>query len=91
MKFNLPKDFFSNPTPPEIYLCNTSKRILGQLNYNSGGGVFKWNSYSEISFSVDRTYTDILTGETKINPLLIKCKDQEMFMLKTLDISPYKI
>jgi hypothetical protein len=73
MRLSIPKDYFDgSPTPPNIYLCNTSKRILGQLHAYDRHGSFKWNSYSEIQFSVDREYVDILTGETKVHPLFDK-------------------
>lgn len=73
MRLSISKDYFDgSPTPPEIYLCNTSKRILGQLPAYDRRGTFKWNSYSEIQFSVDREYVDVLTGETKVHPLFDK-------------------
>ena len=50
-----------------------SKRI-GELNAYDVSGTFKWNSYSEITFTIDFKYTDILTGETKINPLFDKAE-----------------
>ena len=84
MKLFIPKDYFNNPTPPEIYLCNTSKRILGQLHAYDRHGTFKWNTYSEIQFSVDRTYVDILTGETKVHPLFDKVESPRNVYVKNI-------
>lgn len=84
MKFSLPKDYFNNPKPPEAYLCNTSKKIIGQLDVYDLRGTFKWNAYSEISFSVDRTYTDVLTGENKINLLFDKIESPRNIYLKNI-------
>lgn len=72
MNLFIPKDTILNPVPPNVYLCNTSKTILGQLPAYEVSGNFKWNACSEISLSVDRTYTDVITGEQKIHPLFDK-------------------
>ena len=75
MKLIIPKDVFSgNPTPPRLFLCTTGKKRIGELNAYNVSGTFKWNSYSEITFTIDFKYTDILTGETKINPLFDKAE-----------------
>lgn len=72
MKLFIDRNFFDDPEPPAIYLCNTSKKVIGELYATNINGNFKWNSYSEISFEVPRTYVDILTGETKVHPLYDK-------------------
>lgn len=82
MKLFIDRDFFDNPIPPTIYLCNTAKRIIGELPATNRSGNFKWNSYSEISFEVPRTYVDILTGETKIHPLYDKVEAPRNVLLK---------
>lgn len=69
MKLFIPKDMFDNPTLPNIYLCTTNKKIIGQLPAYDVSGTFKWNTYSELQLSLDRQYTDILTGQTVMNPL----------------------
>lgn len=84
MKLFIPKDYFNNPTPPEIYLCNTSKRILCQLPAYDRHGTFKWNTYSEIQFSVDRTYVDMLTGETKVHPWFDKIESPRNVYVKNI-------
>ena len=72
MKLYIPKDRLLNPVPPDIYLCNTSKRIIGQLPAYETKGTFKWNTYSEIEFSIDRTYVDLIDGDVKVHPLFDK-------------------
>ena len=69
MKLFIPKDMFDNPRPPRIFLCTTSKKIMGELPVYDVSLDGKWNAYSELTFSIDRKYPDIITGETKIHPL----------------------
>jgi len=65
----LPKNLLSDTyKPPAVYLCQTNKDRIGELNVSDFQGTFKWNAYSEISFSVDREYCDITTGEIIVNP-----------------------
>ena len=82
--FRLSKDFFGNPTPPELYLCNTGRKIIGQLPAYDLSGTFKWHSYSEIQFSVDRVYTDVLSGESVVNPLFDKVEGLRNVYLKNI-------
>jgi hypothetical protein len=82
MKLFIDRDFFDSPNPPVIYLCNTSKRIIGELPAANRNGNFKWNSYSEISFEIPRLYVDVLTGETKIHPLYDKVEAPRNVLLK---------
>lgn len=84
MKLFLTKDYFDNPIPPSIYLCNTSKRIIGELPAYDSRGSFKWNTYSEVQFSVDRTYVDVLTGETKVHPLFDKIESPRNVYVKNI-------
>lgn len=74
MELVIPKDIFNNPHPPQIFLCDTGKQIIGELEAYDVSLNGKWNSYSELSFSIDRQYTDILTGELKVNPLFDKAE-----------------
>ncbi|HAU84324.1 MAG TPA: hypothetical protein DCW90_02070 [Lachnospiraceae bacterium] len=65
----LPKDLLSGSyRAPNVFLCQTDKEKIGQLNVSGLEGTFKWNSYSDISFEIGRTYTDLVTGENKVNP-----------------------
>ncbi|MBQ0090045.1 MAG: hypothetical protein KBT27_12025 [Prevotellaceae bacterium] len=53
---------------PSVLLCETDKTPIASIDAIGLKGTFKFNSYSEISFEVSRTYIDMLTGETKIYP-----------------------
>lgn len=69
----LPKNILSGMAePPEFYLCEVDKAIIGGLNVIAPSGDFKFNTYSEITFEVDRVYQDPITGENVVNPLYDK-------------------
>ena len=74
MELYIPKDTFDNPVPPRLFLCNTGKKKLGQLQAYDTSLNAKWNSWSELDFTIDRKYTDIITGETKLHPLFDKAE-----------------
>jgi hypothetical protein len=74
MKLFIDKDFFDNPKPPRLFLCTTGKKIIGELPSYDESLDGKWGSYSEASFSIDRQYVDVLTGETKVHPLFDKAE-----------------
>ena len=74
MELYIPKDAFDNPVPPRLFLCNTGKKKIGQLQAYDTSLNAKWNSWSELDFTIDRKYTDIITGETKIHPLFDKAE-----------------
>lgn len=61
-----------NYVKPRIFLCETDKTKIGPLETFATQGTFKFNSYSEISFEIARVYNDLMTGETKVNPLYDK-------------------
>lgn len=94
MKLSIPKDYFTQDhVPPNVYLCNTSKTILGQLPATSIALNAKWNSYTKISFEMQRTYVDLIDGETKVHPLFDKVeaprnifvKDYGYFSIQDID------
>ena len=74
MKLFIPKDIFDNPQPPRIFLCTTGKKIMGELPSYEVSLNAKWNAYAELSFSIDRQYVDVLTGETRVHPLFDKAE-----------------
>ena len=82
MKLFLDRDFFDSPKPPEVYLCNTAKKIIGELPAANRSGNFKWNTYSELSFEVSMFYVDMLTGDTKAHPLYGKVEAPRNVYLK---------
>lgn len=65
----LPKNILSDTyRKPNVYLCQTNKDKIGQLDVSNLNGTFKWKGYSEISFDINRESTNIVTGETIVNP-----------------------
>lgn len=72
MKLSIPRDQLLNPTPPRVFLCNTARKKLGQLQATGVNLNGKWSQYSELTFEVQRTYVDLIDGETKVHPLYDK-------------------
>lgn len=72
MKLSIPRDQLLNPTPPRIFLCNTARKVIGQLPATGVGLHGKWSQYGELSFEIQRTYVDLIDGETKVHPLYDK-------------------
>lgn len=72
MKLSIPRDQLLNPTPPRVFLCNTSRKIIGQLPATGVGLNAKWRSYSENNFDIQRTYVDLIDGITRVHPLYDK-------------------
>lgn len=84
MNLHITRDYFNNPVPPEIYLCTTGKKIINELPAYERSLVGKWNAYSELSFSIGRTYVDVLTGETKIHPTFDKAEGLRMVYVRDI-------
>lgn len=82
MILSIPRDMFDNPTPPQILLCQTDKEIIGELPAYSRSLDGKWNTYSEMSFTIDRYYIDMITGETKVHPLFDKVEGLRKVLVK---------
>lgn len=74
MELYIPKDVFANYHPPRLFLCTIGGKRMQELQYYEGSLNAKWNVYSELSFSIDRTYVDMLTGETKVHPAFDKAE-----------------
>lgn len=72
MRLTIPKDQFYNPKQPRLFLCNTGKKRLGELQATDVSLDGKWNAYSTLNLTVDATYVDLITGETKRHPLFDK-------------------
>lgn len=72
MRLSIPKDQLLDPRPPRVFLCNTARRVLGQLPTISVNLNSKWRQYSELTFDIQRTYVDLIDGTTKIHPLYDK-------------------
>lgn len=81
----LPKNILTgNYTKPRIFLCETNKEKICQLETTNTNGSFKFNSYSELSFEVARVYNDTITGETKINPFYDKIESPRLIYLENI-------
>lgn len=74
MKLFIDRDFFDNPKPPRFFLCTTGKKRIQELPTYDESLDGKWGSYSEIQFSIDRQYVDVLTGEVKVHPAFDKAE-----------------
>lgn len=72
MQLRIPRDYFSNPIAPSIFLCTQSGTRMGELPVTGTGLNAKWNAYSTFNFETNRTYIDMITGETKVHPLFDK-------------------
>lgn len=84
MKLFLERDFFDTPKVPEVYLCNTSRRILGELCVSDLNLKGKWNGYSEVQFNIQRNYVDVLTGESKVCALFDKVESPRNIYVKNV-------
>lgn len=92
----LPKNLLSPDIfeKPRFFLCQTNKEKICQLDTTDTKGSFKFNSYSELSLEVSRTYNNILTGEIIINqfydlieaPRLIFIENFGYFEIKDVEL-----
>lgn len=92
----LPKNLLSPDIfeKPRFFLCQTDKEKICQLDTTDTKGSFKFNSYSELSLEVSRTYNNILTGEIIINqfydlieaPRLIFIENFGYFEIKDVEL-----
>lgn len=79
----LPKDLLSgNYTKPRLFLCESDKTIITQLDTSNTRGTFKFNTYSELSFDVSRLYNDIFDGTIKVNPFYDKIEALRLIYLE---------
>ena len=79
----LPFDLLSkNYIKPKLYLCEVNKEKMCQLETISLNGSFKFNAYSELTFTVGRTYTNMTTGETQVNPFYDKIEALRLVYLE---------
>ena len=92
----LPKNLLSPDVyeKPRIFLCQTDKEKICMLDTTDTKGSFKFNSYSELSFEIGRTYNNLLTGEVTINqffdlieaPRLIFVENFGYFEIKDVEL-----
>lgn len=65
---NLPSNLFDNYAPPQVFLCQPDKTIIGELQPYEFTADFKFNTYSETSFTISKTYIDVIDGKMRQNP-----------------------
>ena len=79
----LPKDILTGTmTRPRLFLCETDKTKICVLEPIEMSGSFKFNAYSELTFTIGRTYTDMITGETQVNPFYNKIEALRLVYLE---------
>ena len=80
----LPKNLLSPGTyaKPRIFLCETDKSRITQLETTNTSGSFKFNGLSELSFEVARIYNDLITGATRVNPFYDKIEALRLIELE---------
>ena len=84
MKLRIPKDYFDTPTPPHLFLCTPGNKIIEELPAYDISLNASWNKYSELKFSIGRQYTDVITGETIINPLFDKAEGLRRVLVENM-------
>lgn len=78
----LPKNIFGNYTKPRLFLCETDKTRICRLETTNTKGSLKFNSYSELSFDVGRTYNDAMTGKILVNKNYDKIESPRVIYLE---------
>lgn len=69
-------------TKPRLFLCETDKSKICQLDTIEMSGVFKFNAYSELECSIGRTYEDFIEGCQKVNPFYEKIEALRLLHLE---------
>jgi len=81
----LPKNLFTGTyVKPKIFLCETDKQKMGILNTTDTQVSLKFNTYSELSFNIDRTYIDTLTGNKNINLFYDRIEHPRLILLDNI-------
>ncbi len=79
----LPRDILSGTyARPRLFLCETDKTKITQLDISNLKGSFKFNSCSELTFEVGRIHNDLITGEFKTNPFYDKIEALRLLYLE---------
>ena len=80
----LPKDLFGAYTKPKIFLCETDKQKMGVLNTTDTHVSLKFNTYSELTFNIDRTYIDTLTGNKQTHLFYDRIEHPRLILLDNI-------
>lgn len=79
----LPYDLLSqNYIKPKLFLCETNKQKICELDTIDMKASLKFNAYSELTFTVPRTYTNMITGKTQVNPFYNKIEALRLVYLQ---------
>lgn len=78
------KNIFGNYVKPKIFLCETDKQKMGVLNTTDTHVSLKFNTYSELTFNIDRTYIDTLTGEKQIHLFYDRIEHPRLILLENI-------
>lgn len=81
----LPKNIFTGTyTKPKIFLCETDKQKIGVLNTTDTHVSLKFNTYSELTFNIDRTYIDTLTGNKNTHLFYDRIEHPRLILLDNI-------
>lgn len=82
----LPRDILltGNYTRPRIFLCETNKDRICELQTTNTKASLKFNAYSELSFEVGRTYNDLMAGESRVNPHYDKIESPRIIEIENI-------
>lgn len=84
MYLRLPKDLLSGSyRKPSVFLCETDKQKICELETIDMRASLKFNAYSELTFTVPRTYINMTTGETQVNPHYNKIEALRLIYLES--------
>lgn len=78
------KNIFGNYVKPNIFLCETDKQKMGVLNTTDTHVSLKFNAYSELTFNIDRTYIDTLTGEKHTHLFYDRIEHPRLILLENI-------
>ncbi len=85
MLMRLPKNLFTGTyVKPKIFLCETDKQKMGILNTTDTQVSLKFNTYSELSFNIDRTYIDTLTGNKNTHLFYDRIEHPRLILLENI-------
>ena len=81
----LPKNLFTGTyVKPKIFLCETDKQKMGILNTTDTQVSLKFNTYSELSFNINRTYIDTLTGNKNTHLFYDRIEHPRLILLENI-------
>ena len=78
------KNIFGNYVKPKIFLCETDKQKMGVLNTTDTHVSLKFNTYSELTFNIDRTYIDMLTGQKNTHLFYDRIEHPRLILLDNI-------